>query len=114
MVKAVGIDLVNLDRIRTAMQNPRFVERVLTDRERARPLSPAYVAGRWAAKEAAAKCLTRLRRWHDIEIDTGASGEPTVTLAPGILDHNEKLMVTISHEKGHAVAVALVVSGPDC
>jgi len=114
MVKAVGIDLVNLDRIRTAMQNPRFVERVMTPLERARPLSPAYVAGRWAAKEAAAKCLPALRRWHDIEISTGDNGEPIVTLKPGILDQNEQLLISITHEKGHAAAVAMLVAGPDC
>lgn len=114
MVKAIGIDMVSVDRIRRAMRNPRFLERVLTRAEQRRELTPAYVAGRWAAKEAAAKCLPTLRRWHDIEVGTAEGGAPVVTFADGILADNERLLVSITHEKGHAAAVAVLVAGPDC
>ena len=58
--RTVGIDLVNLKSF-TAFDNPVFLERNYTDRERAhisRSLDArSTVASRWAAKEAVFKCL---------------------------------------------------------
>ena len=112
MVKAIGIDIVDVDRIRGAMQNHRFVERILTDAEMERTLTPAYVAGRWAAKEAASKCCQALRNWHDIQVLTGENGSPSILVKSGILQPGEKMMISITHEKGHAAAVAILVLEP--
>lgn len=59
---AVGIDVVEVDRIRQALERtPGLSERCFTDNELAychRARDPAErLAARWAAKEAAIKCL---------------------------------------------------------
>ena len=90
-------------------RNPRFNERILTERERQTLLTPERVAGRWAAKEALAKAIPRLNNWHDVEVMNGPHGEPLVTLADHLrLEPDVSLHVSISHESGYAAAVAIV------
>lgn len=109
MIVGLGIDVVSIDRIRAAMRNPRFLPRILTDREICMGLTPERVAGRWAAKEALSKALPKLRNWHDVEIENAATGEPHVRiLGEGIVEPGLNLMVSISHESGYAAAVAIV------
>lgn len=123
MIRGLGIDVVEVRRIEEAMQNPRFVERILTPYERAQPISGPFLAGRWAAKEAVAKAVTLELRWHDIEILNDENGkpfvrfatpdhdDPTMTLAPALLDAGyrmaSQLHISISHERGIASAVAI-------
>ncbi|MFK7691508.1 holo-ACP synthase [Paenibacillus sp. HJGM_3] len=65
MIIGIGMDLVEIARIRRILEEPhgaRFVERVLTPEERERAATRGnrlaeYVAGRFAAKEAVAKAL---------------------------------------------------------
>jgi len=109
MIVGLGVDVVSIERIRSAMENPRFLERILTERERAMGLTPERVAGRWAAKEAMSKALPSLRNWHHVEIDNGPGGEPfVVLLKPLFLEPGVSLHVSISHESGYAAAVAIV------
>lgn len=110
MIIGIGIDVVAIDRIRQAMEhNSRFLERILTERERQTLLTPERVAGRWAAKEALSKALPRLNHWHDVEVMNGLTGEPVVTLAAHLgLEPGVNLHVSISHESGYAAAVAIV------
>lgn len=108
MIAAVGLDLVSVDRVRRAMQRPGFVERVLTPAERQAPLTPEYVAGRWAAKEALAKCMPRLIRWHDAEV-ISSGGKPEVWVAAHARLHpDQKVWLSISHERQLASAVAVI------
>lgn len=109
MIQAVGVDIVEIGRIERAMRRPRFVERIFTEREREFLDSPAAVAGRWACKEAIAKCLPKRIRWHDVEVLTGERGEPIVHFA-GLkaMVPDSRLHVSISHERSHAVAVAIL------
>lgn len=109
MIVGLGIDVVSIERIRSAMENPRFLERILTERERGMGLTVERVAGRWAAKEAVSKALPSVRNWHHVEIDNGPSGEPfVVLLQPLVLEPGLNLHVSISHESGLAAAVAVV------
>lgn len=61
MIVGLGIDLVDMDRIRVAYNKYglRFLGRFLTDNEIEAALRkpPSYIAGRFAAKEAAVKAL---------------------------------------------------------
>lgn len=109
MIVGLGIDLVEVSRIRRAMQEPRFLSRILTDAERAEALNVQRVAGRWAAKEAVAKAVGVFLRWHDVEIHNLESGAPAVRVNPSAfaLD-GHALHVSISHVKGQAVAVAIL------
>jgi holo-[acyl-carrier protein] synthase len=106
MIKAVGIDVVETARILDAMEgNDRFASRILTPREMERPVTPAYLAGRWAAKEAVAKAVGTHLTWQDVEILEGDGGRPMVSF----LDRRPTgtVHVSISHDKTIASAVAV-------
>ena len=95
-----------VERIRQAMENPRFVRRILTEKERAYCRTPQQVAGRWAAKEAAAKCMPGLNRWHMVEVVNDEIGKPMLIVRMSGLA-GLRWHLSISHEKG--VAAAMVV-----
>lgn len=106
MIKAVGIDVVETERILAAMQsNPRFPARILTSTEMRRSITPAYLAGRWAGKEAIAKAVGTHLTWHDVEIVEGEGGAPVVHF----INHKPtgRVHVSISHDKTIASAVAI-------
>ena len=109
MIEGIGLDVVEVRRIAKAMKNPAFLARILTVGEQGLSMSASRAAGRWAAKEALAKCIPRLHRWHDVEILNNADGSPSVRLAPGILDSSMFVVhLSISHERGIAAAVAVL------
>lgn len=114
MVVGVGIDIVEVDRIRKALQREKFARRVLTELEEmyctnSNGLSPMKVAGRWAAKEAVIKAVGIPFRMQDIEILNDPLGVPVVTIHDNKYDRKRlKIFVSITHEKGHAAAVAVV------
>ncbi len=108
MIAGLGIDLVEIRRIELAMKNPRFVRRILTERERAFVHDAKRVAGRWAAKEAIAKALDIRLRWSDVEIFNDESRMPVVVLSNWFRREHQRVHVSISHERGMAVAVAIV------
>jgi holo-[acyl-carrier protein] synthase len=123
VIRGLGIDVVEVRRIEEAMENPRFVDRILTADERPAVITPPFLAGRWAAKEAVAKAVTLRLRWHDIEILNDSHGkpyvrfaapdhhDPTMTLAPALVEAGyrvaSQIHISISHERGIASAVAI-------
>lgn len=114
----VGIDLVDIDRIRAVLDRhpERFIGRVLTEPEqRYCGRSVERIAGRWAAKEAVSKVLglgVRGVGWREIEVLPNRAGAPQVALhgraarRAQALDL-EEVTVSISHERRMAAAVAL-------
>ena len=110
MIAGVGLDIVAIERIKAAMRRAKFLDRVLTGRERAIMRDPAWVAGRWAAKEAIAKAIGRPLRWHDVQVLAGTRGEPLVECAPHILPPGHRLRISITHERSMACAVAILES----
>lgn len=106
MIQGLGIDVVEVARIERAMRRPRFLERILTPGERETELTPARVAGRWAAKEAAAKAIDLSLTWQDVEVLHDASGRPLLKFATPL--HGTRVHLSISHERGLAAAVVVV------
>ena len=117
-----GIDLVEIDRVETLLKRSDdfllgwFTARELSDLQ-TRSSQARVVAGRVAAKEAAAKALgsgfAGDVSWQDIEILATDTGAPVVELSGRALElaksmGGAKLMVSISHER--AVAVASVIA----
>ena len=101
----LGIDLVEIDRIRSLLTNhgERFKERTFTAGEIAYcdacADSAMHYAARFAAKEAAAKAIgTGLWAqgvdWKDIEVVREASGRPTLLLHGGAKTHADQQGVT--------------------
>lgn len=113
----LGIDIVKVDRIRSAMARfgDRFARRVLTDAERRYVRDRAETfAGRWAAKEAVSKVLglgVRGIGWRDIEVERLPTGQPSIRLHGRAERRADQLgmgriAVSITHEAEFAVAIA--------
>ena len=119
---AVGVDIVELDRIEVALRRwgERFLRRVYTDREVAfcRGRVPE-LAARFAGKEAVMKALgTGVRGvgWREIEILPMRGGKPLVFLHGRARLRAEFLglqdfAISLSHSRDFAVAS--VVSGAE-
>jgi len=109
MILGLGVDLVEVDRIRRAMENPRFAERVLTAAELTQMQSatdPAsYLASRWAAKEAIKKAFPVLESWRQAQVLQKPGSAPEVWVDG--LPQDEVMLVSLSHEQNHCVAVAI-------
>ncbi len=125
MIRGIGVDVVEVARIQQAMRSPRFISRILTPQERKASLTPLYVAGRWAAKEAIAKAIGANLRWHDVEILNDETGKPKVHFLKRSKNSSERnlartpqrignIHLAISHERGVAVAVAIWEAPPKC
>src|SRR4051794_19724513 len=116
----VGVDLIEIDRIRRALEKhgDAFKRRCFTEAERAycdsKPNPPQHYAGRFAAKEAVGKALGSgvYFTWKEIEI----RGRPkpgvyltgrTAAWAAKVGAVRIELSMTHSRELAAAVAVAL-------
>ncbi len=119
VVKGIGIDLIEVERIRRAINRRPvgFRRRVFTPAEweycnRGGSIDHAALAARFAAKEAVFKalgCGWRQIPWREVEVQKGALGEPLVRLGPraqalarekGI----EEILISLSHTREYAVA----------
>jgi holo-[acyl-carrier protein] synthase len=121
MILGLGLDVAELDRIRESMTRfgARFIERVLTPAE-AETLpkvnAEAYLAARFAAKEACAKALgTGFAdgvSMQTIEVRSRASGAPELLLSGRARELADALGATRLHlslTHGRDVAAAVVV-----
>jgi holo-[acyl-carrier protein] synthase len=123
MIKGIGIDSVELDRIARAFRahGARFLDKIYTERERVsferwRDPIPG-IAGRFAAKEACMKALgtgqSRGVRLRDIEVLRSADGVPAIKLhgrAEAVFTALKATTIhcTITHSKQHAIAMVIL------
>jgi holo-[acyl-carrier protein] synthase len=120
-VAGIGIDLVDVERMRTILgRRESFVRRVFTPDEIAycdRQASPAEsYAARWAAREACRKALGGIRhmRWHDVHVSRASTGAPSLVLEGTSRARAEMLGVTevllaLTHERRMAAAVCIAM-----
>ena len=123
MIVGIGVDTVQIKRIRDALQRHgrRFAERVLTVQELTRfdaHSQPArYLAKRFAVKEAFSKALgTGMRTpvtWRNIGTTHDDQGAPAIALAPALAQWVEARGITRTHvsvtdETQHAVAFVIL------
>ncbi len=121
MVVGLGIDVCSIERMQRALERfgDRFWERILTVGEREdlsqRVDRAVSLAGRFAAKEAAAKALGAPRDvwWHDLQIRRGELGAPQLELLGPAAGHASRLgvahsFVSITHDGGVAAAVVVL------
>lgn len=118
MITGTGIDIVEVNRLRKALERrPRLLERLFSRAEMAYCSSSRMkfdrLAGRFAAKEAVAKAVGRPLSWLDVEILNDENGKPNATFGGKALAlmRGTEVLVSISHGKGYAVAHALAVRG---
>ncbi len=123
-VVGVGIDLVDLERIRTLLANKgeHAMARFFSDQEReylgTRPDATGHAAARIAAKEAVYKALQALPGargvgWKEIEVSRDPEGRPAIQLhglAARVSDERGGLRIQISltHSATAAGAIAIV------
>jgi holo-[acyl-carrier protein] synthase len=125
MIIGVGVDLIEVERVKNALEDPRigrrFRDRVFTEGEiqycekKLRTKYESY-AGRFAAKEAVMKALGRgwgaRVRWLDIEVARARSGKPDIILhekTAGLANELgiRRWALSISHTAQHGVAYVI-------
>jgi holo-[acyl-carrier protein] synthase len=127
MIVGIGTDVCDVRRIAAALarRGDRFAERVLGPqeltvfrmrRERAHTRGVAYLATRFAAKEAFSKAIGLGMRmpmtWRDCEVVNAASGKPEIrlhgALAAWFDARRWSAHVSVSDENEYAVAFVVV------
>ncbi|SHI69069.1 holo-[acyl-carrier-protein] synthase [Geosporobacter subterraneus DSM 17957] len=122
MIKGIGIDIIEVERIKSALgRNSKFLQRIFTEKEikyfEENNFQAVSIAGNFAAKEAVVKALgTGLRgfSWNQLEIQRDSLGKPMVILygqaksiAEALKIH--EILITISHSRSYAVAQAIAL-----
>lgn len=125
-IVGIGTDLIEIARVEAALQRfgERFVDRILGSQERVRyderrarteRRSLAFLATRFAAKEAVSKALGLGMRqpmsWRAVEIVNAPSGAPIVVAHGALADYLNrrrlKLHVSVTDERTMAMATAI-------
>ncbi len=113
MIVGTGIDIVEIPRIRKAVETwgERFLLRVFNSEEiayaRAHTVPYPHYAGRFAAKEAIYKALgDRTLTWKDLTIVNDPHGKPFCRLQTSTF--KGRIHLSISHSKFYAVAGAVI------
>jgi len=117
MIKGLGIDLVDIERIENIINKwgHQFLKKVFTTKEieycQSKSASYQHFAVRFAAKEAVVKMLGKTEgiSWQDIEVIKADNGRPGLLLLSQARIIAEKrginnIQITLSHEKKMAVA----------
>ena len=118
MIVAVGLDLVEIERVRRAyLAHPeRFVKRCFTHEEAAfaaarRDPAPA-LAARFAAKEAFQKTWPDRLTWRDVGVVRREGEAPTLAFAPAVAARMARegwrAHLTLTHAREHAAAVVVL------
>jgi len=121
MIRGVGVDLVGIKRVEAMLDKPGFLDRFFTPGER------AYVRGRggagaqsaagiYAAKEAVLKAMgTGIAPvgLAEVAVTHSETGAPQAELGPKALARMlelgaERVLLSITHDAGMAVAVAVI------
>lgn len=123
MIVGIGSDIARVERFARAVQRhgPRFAARILGPQEQAiwcqKGESVAYLAKRFAAKEAFVKALgLGLRRgmqWSDIQVVNDQLGKPSLALSGEALrlfqaSGASTTHVTLSDEADYAIAFVIL------
>ena len=121
MIIGLGTDIAELARIKASYDRfgERLLQKILTEEEQKNlPESPiAYIAGRFAAKEAAVKALgtgfSQGLGLLDVEVLRGPAGQPQLRLHGPARQRAEAMgmraaHISISHDRNAAVAVVVL------
>ena len=120
-----GIDIVSVGRIRKIMEKsgPAFRRKIFTPAETSycepRRMKYEHYAARFAAKEAVVKVLKLPKStailFREIDIRRKATGKPYVVLSKKLMQKAKlasrkfQLEISMSHERDHAIAIAVLV-----
>lgn len=115
MILGIGIDLVELDRLKEIVSD-RFIDRILSHEEKkmylniaAENTKLAFVGGRFAAKEALFKAISKgngTANYIDFAILNEESGKPY--LQSDYFKQDEIIHITITHTDHYAAAYVMI------
>lgn len=115
MILGIGIDLVELDRLKELVSD-RFIDRILSQEEKklylniaAENTKLAFVGGRFAAKEALFKAISKgngTAYYVDFSILNEESGKPY--LQSDFFKDDEIIHITITHTDHYAAAYVMI------
>ena len=115
MIIGIGIDLIEVERIKKLMEkNPRFIQRIFTSQEihycQKKVNKYQHFAARFAAKEAFFKSLGRRIKWKDVGLINLSSGKPELDINAKEKFPFESAHVSIAHLSAYAVAIVILES----
>ncbi len=120
MTKGVGIDIIEVSRIKELMvkYGDKFFERILTQNEitycKSFKFPEIHFAGRFASKEAYSKAIgvgiSRDFGWKDIEILNDERGKPYINHLKENRFSNHHFEISITHTKDYGSAVVVCES----
>ena len=121
MVIGLGIDIIEIDRIKDSIENygEKFLSKIFTPAEINYCQNKAnkfqHFAARFAAKEAVYKALAtgwqEVLSWQDIEIFNESTGMPQVSMRGRLkefLGEDKSLKISISHSNNYVTCVAII------
>lgn len=127
MIKGLGVDIVEIGRMRQALErHPRMRERLFSDEERrycdARSKPEVHYALRFAAKEAVLKALGTGfsgMSFRDVEVVRDAGGRPSPELHGRAAEVAEEtgvveMHLSLSYTHTTAVASAVAITAHEC
>lgn len=124
MIAGIGIDIVEISRIKNAMARWKdaFLKRIFTENEiryaQGKKSAYQHFAARFAAKEAVLKAIgdSSINRieWSDIEVLNDKFGKPVVRLngeAKRIQKKKDisRIIISMSHTRSYAAANAILI-----
>ena len=123
-IVGIGVDIIQNSRIKKAIKNKSFVNRIFTKSEisssKIRNYKTNYFAKRFAAKEAFIKSIgTGIRKginFKDIYVINDKSGKPNITLTNKVNDFIAKkfrtrkfeIFLSLSDEKNYSIAFVII------
>lgn len=125
MIIGIGTDMITVERMQEKLQNTgiKFAKRLLTDTEfevfETKKNAAAYLAKRFAAKEAVVKALgtgfAEGITWKQVNVSNDERGAPLLHLTGKAAARAEQLGVkkihlSLSDEKNHALAFVILES----
>jgi len=113
MIIGVGIDLIEVGRVRRAVErNARFADKVFTETEirygEGKKSRFEHLAARFAVKEAFFKAIGRRVGWTDVATENLESGQPRLVIHSKEDFGFTRSHVTISHTAEYATAVVVL------
>ncbi len=115
MIKGIGIDIVEIDRIKTAIKRngKSFLDKVFTDSElryckKLKGYKYFCLAARFAAKEAYTKAIGTGMigiSWKQIEVSNDKLGKPHLLIKG---KNKKNVHLSLSHSQNYAVASVVI------
>ncbi len=119
MIKGIGVDIIEIERVKKSVNNESFLKKVYTEKEieffYKNKINYNSLAGNFASKEAVVKMLgTGFKNINpiDIEVLRDELGKPYVSLYGNAKDlairlEIKEILISISHDKDKAIAYVI-------